>query len=835
MKKFVVLSLLLISTLFAGSKPAVFADSNTSNTKTEVLTFVENQNQHNIGNLKSFAVNNNSVYLSNDSFSVFNKTTKTNTILNYPNVTEIKQTENYIIFKSNDSLKILKNNNEVLVENLSNITCDKFNAYEKNNNLYVSYTVNKTLNIVKIENNTIVDKHNTTINSDSSFAAICLNDAYTYAVLKTNSNFSFVKFNNQTVTQTALTFSYPNCSGLELLETETETYFVLTAYLNQTLIILKEDNTDLVTACKKDILGINGPSVALGELASIADVKTYKGLIYVADTTSKAIQSFKINETVLEPVAIEMASASIENGYFNSANDFKLVNDNTILIADTKNNRLQKIVDNNITVIDKFSGNTIEKPLFYTTNNNVDFYYHYDEYLVRYNDTTTERITIGSDVSDLKIDEKENIYFVDYANCTLEVIKAGSKLPEIIINNLNIDNLSNLELLNNNTAAIHYNTVIYLIDLTQTQIIQTLNLNENIKSITSDYYNNLYALTNSGIIKVKNTNNTLTIGEILSYNTANLTQIEINKINGSIYAYNKVNNNIIKITNETFVNNLANFEHFVTTENYQPCSTIVTTGTVNTNCYISDYPYNTNPSTKLLNNTNVFVMGEVGNSYYIMYNSNNTIKYGYILKSNLTILNKEINTPTTVIVINKNTKLYKLPTFLCDSNDLNFCYASTQLHEQLDAVNLELSTIDNSQYYAVRYDNKILYVNASDVTLYETDEIKSLPDLNAEIITTENKVVHLLSAPTDKSLSVLELSNNQKVYIENFDASKKYTYVTVVTEDKKQIAGYVETKHIRLIQNNPNMTSAYILLGVSILIAIASVVVYVKYKKSNSN
>lgn len=835
MKKLALLGLLLISTIFTGAKSPVFADSNSASTKTEVVAFVNNQNQYNIGNLQSFAVNNNSIYLSNENFNVFNKTTKTNTILNYPNVTEIKQTENYVIFKSNDSLKILKNNIEVIVENLSNITCDKFNAYEKNDVLYVSYTSNKTLTIVKVENNTIVDKHITSINANSSFSAICLNNNYTYAILQTNSNYSFIKFNNQTVSQTSLSFSYPNCSGLELLETENETYFVLTAYLNQTLIILQEDNTELVTACQKNILGIKGASVALGELASITDVKTYNGLVYVADTISKAIQSFKVNETELEPVAIEMASASLEKGYFNNANDVTLVNDNTILVADTKNNRLQKFVDGNIIVTDTFSGATIENPLFYTTNNNIDYYYYYDEYLIKYNETSTEKINIGSDVSDLKVDENENIYYIDYATCALKIINAGSKIPEILVNNLNIDNLSNLEILNNNTVAINYNKLIYLIDLEQKQLIQTLNLNENIQSISSDYYNNLYALTSSGIIKINNNNNTLTIGEILSYNTSNLNQIVINKIDGCIYAYNKANNNIIKITNSNFVNNLQDFKHSVTTENFEAKTTIVTTGVVKNDCYISNYPHNTNPSIKLTNETNVFVLDEVENSYHIMYNNNNTIKYGYIAKNNLTIVNKQINEPTTVIVINKNTKLYKLPTFLCDENNLNFYYTSTQLHEHLEAVNLELSTIDNSQYFAVKYNNKILYVNASDITLFDTEEIKSLPDLNAQIITTENKTIHLLSAPTDKSLSILELSNNQKVHIENFDASKKYTYVTVITEDKKQIAGYVETKHIVLIQDNPNITSAYVLLAVSILIAIASVVIFIKYKNNNTN
>lgn len=833
MKKIALLSLLLISSAFAGAKSPVFAQSNVNTSKTEVISFVNNQNQYDIGNLKSFAINQNSIYLVNDSFSVYNKTSKVDTLLNYTNVTEIKQTTNYVVFKSNDGLKILKNNNEISIDNLTNIECDKFNVYEKNDTLYLSYTKSNSINILKIENGVIVDRHNTTVNSKSTFSAICLNDSYTYAILQTNSNYSFVKFNNLTTSQTALTFSELNCTGLELFETENKTYFVVTANLNQRLIVLTENNLELETIAEKQIFGIKGTSVALGEISSIADVKTYNNLIYVADTTNKIIQSFKVEQNNLIPEKIEIASASCEKGYFNNANSFTLVNDSTFLIADTENNRLQKIVDGQIDIIDKIDAEVLENPKFFTTNNNIDFYCYFDNKLTIFNNSEVKKIVVGNNISDLKIDENNNAYYIDYESKTLNIIKNGTNLPEILISNLPNDDDSKLEILNNNTAIISCNNTLYLYDLSTKQKLQECTINQNIIAISTDYYNNIYTLTLDGIIKINNSNNLLTIGNIFSYDTSNLNQLVINKIDGSIFAYNTKNNCIIKISNSNIVENLNDFEHEINMKNFEPKSDIITSATIKHDCYISNYPHNVTPNTKLEQNTNVFVIGEVENSYYIMYNQNNILNYGYISKSYLTLLSPTINPSTKVVSINKNTKIYKLPTILSDINNTNFNYSTEQLNKQLDAVNLSLTSIDNSQYYAVKIDNKILYVNASDVTLYGTPEIKSLPDLNAQIITVDNEKINLIVTPTLDGEVVCELASGQKIYVENFDASNDFTYITIITKDKQELSGYVETKYIKLIENNPNMTSAYILLGVSILIVAVSIIVYVKYKKSD--
>lgn len=841
MKKLALFSLILLTTLVSGVKNTpVFADS-TSNTQTEIITFTDNQNQYNFGNLESFAVNDNYIYLANDKFEIFNKSNKSVTLLNYPNVTDIKQTSNYVLFKSNGTLKVLKNNVEQSIENFGNLLCDKYNVHEYGNSLYISYATGNTITILRIEENSIVDRHTTTIQNADSINSICLNKDFTYAIFENNTNYSFVKIHNSTVTCSYPTFSYLNCANLELLEIGQNIYFILTHGYNlngqnTNVTILKENSNQFEEVTQKQSMGIAGTSVAIGEISSIADVKVFNQKIYIADYTNKAIQCFKLKDNTLQPTGIELTSSSIEKGYFYDVNDLTVVNDNTFLIADSKNNRLQTIVNNNITIKNNFNAENLVKPTIYTTTNNMDFAFYYDKYLVRYNDyeNISSILNIGYDVSDLKLDTNNNAYYVDYSTNTFNMIENGKGIINVIIDNIEVDNLSNVVLLNKNYAAVHHNKSVYLIDIVNKQITQTKILVEQISSISADYYGNVYAITASGIQKLNLTNGALETAELLSYNTKNLSIIEINKVNGNIYCYNNSNNNIIKITKNGFVDTLENFNHSVDTNTITPKTTIISSAKTKAICYVYDYPNNVSPNLQLAENTNVMLLNELENSYFVMYNKANKIHYGYINKKYLDVITPEIKNIEIVLTVNKNVKLYTLPTILPDVNDKSFEYKTTQFNEQLFVVNFALISLDNSQYYAIKNGDNILYVNSSDVTLQDTQEIKSLPDLNAQIIIAENKKVMLLAAPTDKSLLLQELSNNQKLYVKDFNTNNKYTYVTIITEDKTTISGYVETKYIKLIEDNPNMTSAYVLLAISILIATASVIIFVKQKRSSN-
>ncbi len=828
MKKLLLTGIISLITLTMGVNTPVFANDVTGGISAEVVTFVENQHQFNLGETQNFAVNNSDLYFNNGEFNKFNFETNQNSKLPYSNVTQIKQTQNFVVFLTDGNLKILKNGNEVNVDNFS-VTCQIYNVYEKENCLFISYISNSTLNFVKINANLQIENQISKQISYENVVALCLNENYTFLITQTSNNFGFVKISNLTNSITPLGFNYLNCTQLEILEQNGETYFVLVSHLNQTLTILKENENELVLVSSKSTFGTTNPSFMLGEVSEFTDIKIYNNLIYVADNINKNIQSFSLLNENIVPNKIIVALTSFEDGYFNSVNDFQLLNDNALLVSDTNNNRLQKIENTQIETLSTINEEPINSPKFYSTFNNSDFWFYANSKLFKVNGNNFQNVEVGSSISALEIDANNNVYLIDHAQISLKIIKNNTLTPQVLKEELDVNENSKLQILSNNNFVISKDNTLTLTN-SEFNTQNTLNLEDQILDVETDYYNNLYVLTTKNLIKVGTQNDTLKKIDTLNFNTTNFSSFEINKANGNIWCYDKVNECFVKIVCDGFVSNLNDFEHPFNTASFEPLNTIISSGNVLNDCYISNFPNNTDIKQQLAKNTTVFILSELDNCYYIMFNNNNQIDYGYITKENLQTKQYEILEPQKVIVINKNIKLYKLPTILHDLSN-GFEQVNATLNEQLNVVNFNLDSIDNSEYYVVQTtNNEILYVNASDVALYGSSDIRPLPNLNAEIIVNDG-TVKLYSAPTFNSTLITELNNKQKIYVPNFDSTKQFTYITVVTEDKQEIFGYVETKYIKLNEDNPNFTSAFVLLGVGILIIIISTIIFVRYKK----
>lgn len=846
MKKLLLGALLILSGVMFSHKTPVFAENNTVSTQTEVLTFLENQNQYNVGNISEFAINDSNIFYVNNTFNQFNTVTKTNYNPPYENVTSIKQTENYIGFLSNGYLKLLKNSNEITVPGL-NEHCDFFNLYEQDGNLYISYVKDSTLHFIKINSDLEI-----VIERDENFGtqqivATCLTDTHSYLIVKNSAtSYGLLKVDNLTFQAVALpAFNHLNCTGIELIVNNNENYFILTTSLNQKLVILKEVEvtdgsetyTDIVTLSytSKQIEGTQNVSFSLGELSEISDVKWFNSKIYVADSLNKNIQAFNFNfeDEPLTPSHIVLTSSSFEAGYFKNVNDFCVIDNNNLLISDTGHNRLQTIKDGQIEVVNSYLTTTLQNPKHYLTSNNQTFYFYNNGKLIKQTGNNIVEVNIGSNIADLKVDAYNNIYYLDYNLNKLITIKSNKTTLDEVIINLNLNQNSKLEILNEGLVINTNNSFTYYNFNGESISNITLPDPEIAIDFTSDFYGSLYVLTTTGITKIENIEGVLSLSTTLNYNTTNLTLIRFNKVTGDLIAYNNHNCNFIKISNSNFASSLSGYSHLCNPVELEPQTTILESGTVNKNTYIYQFPYSTGLYKQFTKDTIVFVLGEIENSYYIMFNSNNTIDYGYIHKTDLSVTTPDVKPINKVTVINKNIKLYKLPTILRDGTN-SFAYTTMQLNTELNVVNFNLNSIDNSEYFAVlTNDNKILYVNSSDVTLSTSTDIAPLPDLNAEVLSTNGNTVKLYSTNNTSSSVILELKNNQKVYVENYDSTKEFTYITVITESKEEVSGYVLTKNLKLIENNPNLTSAYILLGVAILIGVASILIYVKYKKSN--
>ena len=805
----------------------------TNTTTTQVVNYVENQNLIDVGEISKFAINNNNIYFLNDSFNKYDVSNNSSIVLNYENVTEVKQTQNYVALKTNNQVKIFKNGTEILIPNLT-ITCSIFNIYEKDNNLFISYVNNNQLNFIKVNsNNEVIINYNSEISTVNPIT-LCLNEDFTYVISQNNTKFRLIKFKNAfSFPSSEITFNHLNCSAIEIMEQNQQTYFVLTTNLNHKLVIAKENitNASLDNVFEKEVSGTSHESFSLGEVSHISDVKFYNNLIYIADKTNKSLQTFVFNGEELTPNQIVLASNCYENGYFYGVNDFEIVNENKILISDTFNNRIQVIENNQINVISNYLTTSLNSPKFVTTNNNLDYWFYSNNKLVMLNQNEIKEYNVEQ-ISDVAINSNNQVYFLNFKTNCIQTIKDNNILT--LKDNLPINQNSKLLVLNNSNYVITTNNNVYLLDSEFNILGTALTIDDNILSITADFYNNIYILSNN-ITKVSLNNNQLQKQSILNFDSSNLSSINLNKETGELFAYDQVNSCFLKIVNNSFFTKIENFKHAVNTLTSEPLSQIITFGTVNNVCYLSNYPNNVGISYKLNINEKVYVLAEVNNSYYVMFNNNNTIKYGYVLKDYLTITQATNQTPTKYVVIGKNVKLYKYPTTLRDSNT-SFAYSQVELNSVLDIVNLNLISLDNSQYFAVLTpENKILYVNASDVILYGSVDIISLPDLNAEIITANNEKINLYTTDNTSSEILLQLNEKQKIYVKDFNIDSKFTYVTVITSNKETVSGYVETKYIKLSNNNPNLTSAYIILGVTLVIIITTIILYFVFKKNDNN
>lgn len=832
MKKLLLGTMLLLSaTLTTTNVKNVLAES-TDAVTTEVINFVDNQHQINMGTFQKFAVTKNSAYyLNDDGLNIVDFNNNLSQTLIFNNVTDIKQTDNYVVILANNRLKVLKNNNAIDIAELNIDEVTAYNVFESNQSLFVSYAkADNSVQVIEIRNEQIVDRHTLKQSSDT-IISICLNQNYTYVLTQNGSTYNMTKFNNSTTTPTTLSFTYLNVSNMEMLESNNNQYLVVTAKNNNSVVVLKENEGSFETIAEKDIFAIINTSFKLGEISSIADVKTFNGCIYIGDSLNKNIQSFELSGDKLVAKSVIVARNSFEKGYFNNAHDFYYIDDNNIYISDTDNNRIQMYNDE-VTILDKVGDINLNKPKLITTNDNISFWIYSGNKIIKlYNDNITEYVT--SSITDMKISKENNLYYLDLVEDSLKVINNGEYTPRVIVSDLNLNNDSKLLLLNDDTIAVSTNKAITIFDINDGSVVAGITLDDNIKSIDKDFYNNIYTLTTHNIVKIDNNNHTLTPTTPLTYEASNLNYLQINKVSGDIICYDNYNNRLLKI-HSNYVKKVEDYQHIVDTSNYAPKQTIIQSGKLNTNTYITAYPYNTDIIRLLNTDTKVFILGEVDNSYYVMYNYNNIINYGYITKSNITIIDNNINEPKQMLVINKNIKLYKLPTILKDVNDINFAYTTVQLNTTLNVVNDTLISIDNSQYFAVKTeDNTILYVNASDVTSDLSSDISPLPDTNAVIINNQSDKVKLYTEADDSSYILLELDAGQKLCVKEYNAKEKYTYVSVITKNKTVISGYVETKYIKLTSNNPFMVSAYILLGVSIIIIITSVVVYISLNKKD--
>ncbi len=833
---FLTLIAISISCLFSSNKLVVNANS-----QAEINTLEISNQQHfaNLNNISAFAYFSDNIYfVANGELNKYNTQTKQIDSLSYANVTNLKQAHNKLMFLANGVLTILNSDGTTFNVSTSPITATAFAVYfDSTTNLFViTYVNNNYMQYIKfnLEGEIISSTPAPVDIGIDSTLALATTQNYAYLIYSQGQNNNLVKidlnigFNQSPIAN----FTYMDCSNIEVINSN-PTQLVVTTNTNFDLEFLTEQNNEVTEDFKLSRKSGLNPSFILGDVLNFTDVKIIDNKVYIATNSENSnIQEFSISNNSLVPNKIILASHGYDLGRFSNVGNINIVNNETFYVADTNNNRLQFINNDLSTQLTQVANTVLTQPKKVITVDNVNFYIMQNDEVLCYNKTlnTVNKITaIG--VMDIALTQHNELF------CVMPNGIYNTTSNAYVLSLFYNDTITNgkIEILNNNNLA-YYNDKLYIYNIENCQKITEFEIN-NVLDLATDYYSNVYALNNNGITKYEyNTNYQLDNTYNFDYNFSNITCFDINKQNGEILCFNQDNQSIIQIKNN-ITTTLNEFIHPVNTQTSVSQSNIISFATTTKECYVFNYPNCTDLSAKLNINTNVYVLDSTtySNYYYVMYNNNNIINYGYVKKDVATLTQQTTSTPIIVEAIYKNVKIYKYPTILKDIKNINFAIAQINQNDQLTCISKSVISLDNSNYYAIRLQNGTIgYVNASDVRDITINNIKSLPNPNATILST-TETVKLYSNSSTESDVVLEIKTNSKIYVENYDETKPFNKITYVDDNKVAHNGYIETKYIKLETTNAHSVSAYILLAVGIVLIISSIIVYIKYKKSKQN
>ncbi len=830
MKK--LLGVLAICFLALGfSSPIKNVSANSSNVNISQLEINNQKNFANLNGISSFAnFNDYNYYILENNLYSYNYLNHEVKKLNYHNVTNLKQTDSLVLFLTNGKLAILNNDGTKFNLDSPDIFATTFNVNNQNDITTISYISNATLGIIKFNaTGEVINSFSNEIDI-ANVSAMAVTSKYTYLIYNHETKQNFVKINNDVdFDKTEYPFVYLDCTNLEVIE-ETNT-LLLTHNRTSALAVLIDANNELVE--KNDILAkaSTTPSFALGDVSDFTDVKIINNEIFLLDSRNNAnIQNFSLVNFELVPNKIVLSSVSYELGRFNNVSNIQIANLNTMYVSDTFNKRIQTIVNNNSTALTEINNQQFDLVKKIVTSDNINFYLLEANKVTMFNEESNFTIS-APNAKDICVSENNELYAIT----TNGLYKLNNTNKFNLVLDGNFEN-PKIKVTNNN-VLIASDKDIKVYSLNAKSVIYSTTLNYSVKDIQADYYNNIYALTDNGIVRIYYNNETNTYNSEITtsnfnYDFTSISCFGVNKVNGDIICFNNNIQALIKIESD-YVSTLKNFTNPVDPHNYNKLTTLLPYGKANKVCYVFDYPHNTNFNYKLTTNSYVYILDSEAydNYYFVMYNDNNKINFGYVKKDNLNYTTYANTTDIKVEPIYKNVKVYKFPTILKDNSNLGFVIATINQNQTLTCINKEIISLDNSKYYAIKLeDGTIGYVNSSDIRDVNTTDIKPLPNPNAKLINGVD-TVNIYSEENVLSKVILELKPNAQFYVQNYDAKKELNYITYVDENKVAHYGYIETKYIVMETNNPNLTAAYVLLGIGIVLAISGISVYIAYKK----
>lgn len=581
-----------------------------------------------------------------------------------------------------------------------------------------------------------------------------------------------------------------------------------------------------------------------GEIFRLSDFTTNGQELLLLDNITGSVQAFKYenDELMFTKNLVSSFGADVDKLY--NPKDFAFISSTEYVVCDSGNNRIMKqSIDGKYSLLYE-----VNNPYLVATNNSYIYVVTNTSLVVIDGSEVVKQIPLTSKYVDIVCSDNNDVYLIcaNHSNLyklnnelnTIEAVKDFSE-------NFTIENNAYMQIsANGKSLLIQTNGKIYKIQVLDYTITNTYSTSIY-NSFAIDYSDNVFTMneesTSSKVYSVE------TGTSILSATKNNLSKFNIELNTGDVYAIDNTLHKIYRIANNSSINNLVSFENDMSYFNNTP--NIVGCDIYKAICEtpVFKYPFNINPLTTLTSEDKLIVLNDTCEensdfAYCLITNKANKNILGYVLKSNLSKIDKITPSFSTVKIITARANTYKYPTTLTfedNSNCLDGQYLSHLETATIVSYCANVSDSAGNSFYEIQLeDGSIRYINSRTAMNSQLDVYQRTFQPNGYVQKTrETDLIfcHNYNEEINEYVSTGEvLADGQKIFLaEELDTNNPYTKVVYLSKNNEQISTYVETKFVCVNDLTRHKWIGLTLAIVSVVLISVALVIVLKINKKN--
>lgn len=810
--------------------------------KEEIVYLTNSPNSHyyQIGEVASFALSGDELYYTNASHELLSYTLSSNTAKRHEifDVTMLRPKSNSIFYISNGILYTFDG------EKASSIgQASIFDYYEDETTNTLCYLHENILTIASYNKEGILQPTevydfniHTTINY-KDIKAITATEKGCILILEhvrpSSINIEFyylIPDADITIIHNTISDTYYDCSMIKYSKIDDQQVLAL-LYQSNIAVIKIDDNLNWE---KTDILLQSSNNT----IYAPTYINFINNSLLASDKIKKDIKSFEIHDledssNMTSTTLLGSSGSSIDQ--YQDVRNILVKDDNDLILNDAGNHRLKRITNGATEVTDLFAYQSTDEEIKQIEvdyfNQTVILYVDHStnhSYLRFYKDRELQyaihSLTFSGLVQSFMVDNHNTVYYTKEDG----VYSAQEKIIDLSLTHSKLylsKNANQLILLDGQNA--------YAID-TQNHSYQTLS--SNLGAYTSavmDYFNNLYLLNGNEITKYLFHDNTFVI-TTTAHLQKEYTIMRLNQVNGKFYLYDETNACICTYYNQNFSSGMERYEDSDLSTLEDRTSLVTLAHFTENTVWITKFPNHigiTNSLTpRVMDNGKklaVAILDRVEEYAHIAYfDESQKLVEGYVplyyLKEKTISLNEE----KSYYVISKSANTYALP-----AHNANLLTPLTK-NEEVVVLSYAISDMNATdfEFFAIKKDDKIMYVLASDLLPITIHEPTNNTLQNASIKAKDNVKVYLTA--DSESIVLATLTPGTRIYAYDYNEDTTWTKIKYLNSNHEEVEGYILTSTIS--PDNPSLLIILcVVLSITagvILIVILCNVVKIKQK-----